>query len=595
MSPSIQDELRDKLAALSSELGRDLRTVSELSSVERRGARVERLRKDLEHQLERVDQAAVITLVGATGAGKSTLLNALVGSTVAVEGVERPTTEQPVVYAPRDADLSRLLSGLPGAVPEVVHYDPDAGGPWTEQVFVDAPDTNSVAAEHRGVVQALADKSDVLLVVMHHQSIVEEASVSFVGDFAGRRELIFVLGRADELTQDSREALLESLREIARERFDAPDAPIVAVSARAARSDASTPGWGELVATLRDLVREGVLGGVRRHNALGTAAAFQELFGEIADEVQADLGALAPDVESGLEELAGRTADEVALRLSLRSADLASLLWSETAKRWDGPGGWALRAGGLSGLGLGAGLLVARRHPLVAAGTAVGTFAASKLRQVAERRRVTDTGELFPAESEFEAWYVDALGPARRRAARLTGSPTAFGLPDPASAAERLWPRVADCWNDLVQRDLPSAAEKSAVTRLKLLFDAPVYALGAFVVWRAVEGYLSGAFLGIDFLVNTILLLAAYLFAVRFACRRILAGRARGLLEGVIERSRAAMRDACDPDGDAVGEATRATYSALERTAFLETRWRLEISGGTPSSVPPSPRRAQSV
>jgi ATPase subunit of ABC transporter with duplicated ATPase domains len=51
----------------------------------------------------------VITLVGSTGAGKSTLLNALAGRRIAQEGVDRPTTREPVVYAPEDADLGELV------------------------------------------------------------------------------------------------------------------------------------------------------------------------------------------------------------------------------------------------------------------------------------------------------------------------------------------------------------------------------------------------------------------------------------------------------------------------------------------------------
>ena len=121
-----------------------------------RRAEVARQREDLESQLGRVAEAAVITLVGSTGAGKSTLLNALVGRPVATEGTSRPTTTAPVIYRPRDADVRELLDGLPGDPPRVVDYDPDAGGRWTNQILIDAPDTNSVATLHRDVVEALA-------------------------------------------------------------------------------------------------------------------------------------------------------------------------------------------------------------------------------------------------------------------------------------------------------------------------------------------------------------------------------------------------------------------------------------------------------
>ena len=587
MSLSIQAELSVKLGALCAELDADIERVKVLSAFGRHRDRIERLRADLTRQLDRVHKAPVITLVGATGAGKSTLLNALVGRRVAVEGTERPTTRRPVIYAPRDADLSELIQGLPGEEPDVIRYDAVEGEIWSEQVLIDAPDVNSVASEHRDVVRALADKSDILLIVMHRQSVVEDASVSFIDHFVGRRAMVFVLGRADELTEESRELLLNSMRAMARERFQSADAPILALSARAAQSDRDTPGWPELTNALADFVKEGVLGGVRRHNAMGTAAALQDVFKEFAADQQAALLELPLLIESGLSDLAQKTAEEVALRLSLRRADLASTLWNETAKRWDGPGGWTLRAGGLSGLGLGAGLLVARRNPLLAAGTAAGSYAVSKLRQTAERRRVTEVSEIFPAQSEFETWYLDALGPARRQAALLTGDTTAFGLPDASSAVELLAPRVADEWNNLIQRDLPAAAESSAVNKLRMPFDLPVYALGLYVVYLAIQGYWNNEFLGMDFLVNTALLLFAYLFAVRTLCRRVLGRRAKRLLADVIRRSRLSMQAAGASAQADLEARTREVSDALARLAALEDRWRQEsvrYSGAASSS-----------
>jgi len=577
MSRSIQEQLASRLSLLCAELDEDIEKVRVLSAFGRHKDRIERLRADLSRQLDRVDQAPVITLVGATGAGKSTLLNALVGKQIALEGTERPTTRRPVIYAPRDADLSELVAGLPGEEPDVVRYDAKAGEIWSEQVLIDAPDVNSIASEHRDVVQTLADKSDILLVVMHRQSVVEDASVSFVDHFAGRRAMLFVLGRADELTEDSRNDLLASMRELAINRFETPDAPIFALSAREAQTDRLSHDWPKLTTALTDYVKEGVLGGVRRHNALGTAAALQDVFAEFADEQRMALSELPPQIESGLGELASKTAEEVALRLSLRRADLASTLWNETAKRWDGPGGWTLRAGGLSGLGVGAGLLVARRNPLLAAGTAAGSYAVSKLKQSAERRRVVDVAEIFPTASEFESWYLDAMGPARRGAALLTGSTTAFGLPDSNTAVELLAPRVADEWNNLIERDLPAAAEKSAVNNLRILFDLPVYALGVYIVYLAAVGYWSGEFIGMDFLVNTALLLLAYLFAVRTLCRRILGGRAKKLLAEVITRSRQSMIAAGSSAHEELCDRTQQVSDSLERLTGLEERWRNEF------------------
>ena len=256
-----------------------------LRAVAERRGEIDRLLEDLDRQLQRVQRAAVITLVGATGAGKSTLLNALAGRRIAREGVDRPTTRRPVIYAPRDADLEELLDPAVESPagheseggPVVVRYDA-AGGRWTAQVLIDAPDLNSIDEQHRATVTALAERSDVLVVVLHHQSIVEEASVSFIDAFAGRRRLLFVLNRADELTPASREALLGQLRHLAATRWRAPGAPVLSLSAREAQSQPSAEGWSELCEALDELVRESAIGAVRRLNALGTAARLETVF-----------------------------------------------------------------------------------------------------------------------------------------------------------------------------------------------------------------------------------------------------------------------------------------------------------------------------
>jgi hypothetical protein len=120
-----------------------------------------------------------------------------------------------------------------------VRYDA-ASGPWTAQVLIDAPDMNSIDEQHRAVVAALAERSDVLVIVLHHQSVLEEASVSFVDAFAGRRQLLFVLNRADELTGAARTASAAQIRQLAATRWRARMRGVM-VSARA--TGQPTPSW----------------------------------------------------------------------------------------------------------------------------------------------------------------------------------------------------------------------------------------------------------------------------------------------------------------------------------------------------------------
>ena len=71
-------------------------------------ARLERLAADYRRSQPEEAAAIAVALVGATGAGKSTLLNALAGQRLAIEGEVRPTSREPVIYAPADAELGPL-------------------------------------------------------------------------------------------------------------------------------------------------------------------------------------------------------------------------------------------------------------------------------------------------------------------------------------------------------------------------------------------------------------------------------------------------------------------------------------------------------
>ncbi len=578
--------MRSELRALRREVARDIDEVRQLRAVGERDGEIEHLLTDLDRQLERAERAAVITLVGATGAGKSTLLNALAGDDIAIEGVDRPTTRHPVIYAPRDADVSELTGReieMPGGhesegAVTVVRYDARSG-PWTAQILIDAPDLNSIDQQHRATVTALAERSDVLVVVLHRQSILEESSVSFIDAFAGRRQLLFVLNRIDEITPEARRELLAQVRRLAAERWRAPQAPVVGLSARAAQSQPNAEGWAEFCDALRGLARESAIAGVRRLNAIGTAARIEQLFREIASAVRGDLEALPEEASAGMNTLVERCADEVALRLELRSPDLRELLWAEAAKRWDGPGGWALRTGNVGSIGLGSAAAIATRNPLLAAGAAAGALAADQVQKAVRDRRVTDVTGLMPAGGEFDSWYKESLAAARLRAARLIGAPDGLGLPSSEAARIDAATAVEESWRTLLERDLPAAAERSILRFFRLLLDLPVYALAGWVLYEVATGFIARQYAGIDFLVNALLILAAYLFAVRFAVRRGLGLRARRLLGEVISRTKSALALRFELAHESLVQMRSQTLAALDRLSGLESRWRARLGG----------------
>jgi energy-coupling factor transporter ATP-binding protein EcfA2 len=578
------NDLRIALGSLRDRLHEDLAGLEVLRALRQRKREIDDLLADLDRQLERAQRAAVITLVGATGAGKSTLLNALVGKDIAQEGVDRPTTRRPVIYAPRDADLTQLLAGSverpegheSEGEPVVVRYD--AGpGPWSAQVLIDAPDMNSIDVQHRAVVSALAERSDVLAVVLHHQSIVEAASASFVDAFAGRRRLVFVLNRIDELTREARADLLAQVREMARQRWNAPDAPIAAISARAARSQPDSEGWSDFCLTLQSLAREGAIGAVRRLNALGLAARLQAIVRDVREEVAPDLGALAEEVAAGLEQLEARVGADVAERLELRRADLREMLSAEAAKRWDGPGGLALRAGGVGTLGLGAGALLLRHSPLIAAGTASGTIVAEQVQRALREQRLGDADVLVPGGGEISGWYAESLSAARLRAARLAGDPERLGVPTSDGMLGRLTSAVQEAWRGLLDRELPAAAEKSWLRLLRLPLDLPVYALGLWVLYQVATGFMDGHYAGFDFLINALLILLAYLYLVRICVRRGLGWRARRLVGDATARVTAVLAEEARRPVAGVAHTATTLLQSLDRLCELEKVWRVRL------------------
>lgn len=580
---------RRTLLALADELERDLALVADLTPLASARPRLEELAADARAQLERSRTAAVITLVGATGAGKSTLLNALVGLAVAREGEDRPTTSAPVVYRPRDADLRELLDGLPGAPPRVVDYDPERGarGGWAGQVLVDAPDTNSVETLHREVVAALAARSDVLVVVAHRQSIAELSSARFVDLFAGRRGMLFVLNRVDELTEADREALLAQLRGLAVERFRAVGAPVLAVSARAAQRDPSDASWRALVGELGALATAEVALGVRRRNALGAVGALAALARERDGAIRAAVQRVSEATRAGAAAWRGDVGAAIDERLELRARDLAAMLWNDAAKGWDGPGGYALRAGGLATLGLGAGAALARHNPALAAGAAVGALALDRAREALRERGFQSSAGLLPGEGDLARWHAERFSAARlaaeelfvsepgpgaeQRAAARAGVPSGAALGASAVAA------AGESWERLLAVDLPAAARAALPRAVPWVVDLPVYGLGGWVVVQAALGLFRGRYVGVELLLTAAIVAGAWLFVCRALVRRVLTARAARLLAAV--RSRVAERLAREEELAVQGQRQLLAplEAAMDRLAEASERWRARL------------------
>lgn len=542
-----------QLAPLRQQLDDDLTAVAALPAVRRRQPILDALRADLDGALEQEDGGAVVCLVGSTGAGKSTLINALAGRVIARSGVSRPTTTLPTIYVPDDADPSRVAAlqgdgGLGGV--EVVTYTPDDTAPWAGQIFIDAPDVNSVADVHRDRVAAMVAASDVLLVVMHRQSITERSPVSFLDDWHDRRRMIFVLNRSDELLPEAQQALSAQVRHLAANRWELPGAPVFTVSAQQALADRRWGGLPPLVTALESLAEDTEIQKVRRHRVLGVVARISAEAQQVLDGLAEDLDGLPGDLAKGLSVVQGQLLADSDRRLAARQVDVAAQFTDEVGRRWAGPGGYLIRAGGLTGVGAAVGALVTRQTMVGGAAIAGASALADQGTRQLRQWRVEAGTDLLPTHSDLRQWTAQALVGTQARLKRI-GLPAPEAIV-PAAITDRTLEALGDTWRGVVHRDLPEAAARAAHLALRLLLDLPIWGAVFWIVYRVADGYIAEQHEGLPFLVDTAILVGAYaivertvvLLWLRWQARRLSGDIQRQLTDRLSETHAAVVEDA---------------------------------------------------
>lgn len=563
------ERLAGRLDVLRSRLDRDLDGVRDLVAFDERSARIGGLLEDVDRQLERTRGAIVVVVAGPTGSGKSTLVNSLCGEELTSEGVDRPTTSAPTIVAPSDADLAPLLDGLFGPPPVIVRRAERQRGFADRAVIVDAPDVNSVAVDHRAQVQSLVERADVVIACLHRQALVEASTSQFLARFRGLRRVLWVLGRADEVEDGARTALEEQLAEVSgaasEDRFT--------LSATRAR-EAGDAGFDRLTERLEQLVgAEGALG-VRCHNALGAAGRIADELVEVRDASATGLTDVADRLRTGLDALVDEVVRELDVRLSLRAKPIASMLLSESGRRWDGPGGWVLRTGSWATIGTGVGLALARRAPLAAAGAAVTGAAVGAARRGLEQRAMADSAGLLPEPGQLDAAWREHLSAARLAADRIVLDRAALEFPDAPAVEDSLEAAAREGWQRLLDRDLPLVADRMAPVWMRWTFDAPIYALGVWVLWKVVAGFFVEEYAGLDFLVNAALIGIAALWLVRMFVSLFARARAKKLVSTVRANVRDALERAAADLTARVEERCDARRRGLEKLARVEDIWR---------------------
>ena len=146
----------------------------------------------LDRSIEQLDELFLLVIVGEFNSGKSAFINALLGSTVAAEGVT-PTTAQINVLQYGDA-LDRKVRE---AHLHVISAPADI---LREIHIVDTPGTNAIIREHEAITAEFVPRSDLVLFVTSADRPFTETERAFLEQVRGwGKKIVIVINKIDIL------------------------------------------------------------------------------------------------------------------------------------------------------------------------------------------------------------------------------------------------------------------------------------------------------------------------------------------------------------------------------------------------------------
>lgn len=250
-------------------------------------------------RMELAPEHTIVALAGATGSGKSSLLNALVGQDVALPGVTRPTTSQPIaaIWGDPEHRTDPVLDWLD--VAKRHHVADTALDLSTGLIVLDLPDHDSVEREHRKIAARLVDRVDLLVWVLDPQKYADHAvHDEFLRPLASHADvMVLVLNQIDRLSAEDASACLADLQRLAADD-GLERVRTLGVSARE----------GTGVAELRALLAQA---------AQRRAAAVERLLLRVQDAAEPILAACGP--------AAGNTTERAIAQLNLAMHDVAGV------------------------------------------------------------------------------------------------------------------------------------------------------------------------------------------------------------------------------------------------------------------------------
>jgi GTP-binding protein EngB required for normal cell division len=243
------------------------------------GFKNDQIKEDASSAAERIAEGRFyVACVGQFKRGKSTLLNALIGEPILPSGVI-PVTAVPTIlrFGERRQARVRLRSGewTDIGVGDIEEYVSEARNPENRKgvaalevfvpslllregmCFVDTPGLGSVFAANTAATQAFLPHIDAAIVVIGADPPIAGDELALVESVAKEiPDILFVLNKADRVTEHERSAAVSFARRVLEERLQRPVRSIFEVSALE-QLDGRGPqrDWAQLWDSLEQLIQ----------------------------------------------------------------------------------------------------------------------------------------------------------------------------------------------------------------------------------------------------------------------------------------------------------------------------------------------------
>lgn len=137
----------------------------------------------------------VVALFGGTGVGKSSLLNRLAGEAIARTGIERPTSLEVTAYLHETIALGQLPEVLPIERLRIARHRDSRRA---DLMWLDMPDIDSTAVDNRSLAMAWLPHIDLLVYVVSPERYRDDAGWRVLLERRHRHGWLFVMNHWDQ-------------------------------------------------------------------------------------------------------------------------------------------------------------------------------------------------------------------------------------------------------------------------------------------------------------------------------------------------------------------------------------------------------------